>query len=123
MCCAVMLERLVERLHDRVRLVADGHRALQVFGSKRVQGGKYMEPRLLPPAHHFLARRFRRNFKFLVAKTIGLLAVAGEEVGEARVRVAGNVFDQSCNGIRFRIKHREKISVFELSHGGFALRL
>src|ERR1019366_6512553 len=37
-----------------------------------------------------------------------------------RARVAGDVLDQSSNGIRFRIEHCQKIHVFKLSHGSFA---
>jgi len=49
-------ERAVEGLHDRVRFLADGHGALHIFGLERVQRGKHVGPRLLPPAQHFFAR-------------------------------------------------------------------
>ena len=97
----VVGERAVQRLHYGVRLLADGHGALHIFGLERIKRGKHMRPRLLPPAHHFFARGLLRDFKFLVAKTVRLLAIAGKKVGEARARVAGDVLDQSGDGIRF----------------------
>ena len=76
-------ERAVERLHDGVRFLADGYGALHILGLERVERGKHMGPCLLLPAQDFFASCFPRNFKFLVAKTVRLLAIAGEEVGES----------------------------------------
>jgi hypothetical protein len=73
----VVGERTVERLHHSVRFLAYSHGPLHILGLQRVQRREHMEPRLLPPVQDFCARRFRRDFKFLVAKTVRLLTIAG----------------------------------------------
>src|ERR1700683_4821676 len=116
----VVGERAVQRLHHGVRLSADGDDALHVWGLERIQGRKHMCPTLFPPEHHFFASSCRRHLKFPVAKSVRLLAVASKKVSETRARIAGNVLNQSGDGVRFGIKRGEEILVFELSHGGFA---
>ena len=54
---------------------------------------------LAPTSAGFLHGWSWTDFKFLVAETIGLFAIAGKEIGEARARIAGDMLDQRRNGI------------------------
>src|ERR1017187_2186377 len=116
----VVGERAVEGLYHRMRLLADGYGALHIFGTERVQRGKQVDPGLLPPAHHFFSGGVCRDFKFLVAKSVPLFSVAGEEVCKTGARVTREVPDQGGDRIRFRIDGDEEIRVFELSQGALS---
>ena len=110
----VMGERAVERLHDRVRLLADGHGAQHIFGLELIERGKYVGPCLLPPAQDFFASGFLRDFEFPISKPVWLLAIAGKKIGEALMRVTGNVLYQGSDGIRFRIERNKEVLFFKL---------
>src|SRR5437660_5768502 len=50
---------------------------------------------------------------------VGLLAVGGKEVGEARTHVAGEVLDQDGDRVRFRIERDEEVVVLQLCERAF----
>ena len=100
----VVGERAVERLHNRMRFLADGHGAEHIFMLERIEGGENAGPALLPPAEYFFARCGAVSSNSRSRKTVGLLAIGSQKIGKARARVAGDVLDK--NGHRIRLPDR-----------------
>src|ERR1700675_2946701 len=90
----IVRDLTVDRLHHRMWLVADRDGAHHILGLERLDGGKDAIPSFFPPLHHIRASGSWAQLKFAVAKTVGLFAIGGEEVGEARAHIAREVFDQ-----------------------------
>ena len=68
---------------EPVRLLPDGDIALEILRFERVESCENDRPALLPPFHHLSARGIGRELEFTVAKTVGLLAIGSEQVGES----------------------------------------
>src|SRR5205814_10577186 len=65
------------------------------------------------------ARRPRLDNKFLVAITVGLFAVAGQEVEEARTHVTRQMLDEYGDAIGFVIELQKKIFIAQLHESAF----
>src|SRR5271165_301415 len=104
-------------------LATDGDFAREIFRAEPLHRIKHQLPVALPALHDFFARRVGGNDELLVAVAVGLLAIAGEEVSEARTHVAHHVFHQDRDTVGLRVEHGEKLFVAELFHGGVGLQL
>src|SRR5208337_1723364 len=100
-----------------MRLAANADRAPEVVRVKRVDRLENQLPILFPRAEHFLALGVVVHDKFPVAIAVGLLAVAGQEIGEARAHVARQVLHDDCDTVGFRIGRRKELFIAELRDG------
>ena len=107
----------IERLHHAMRFLPDVYRPHDVLGLERVESIEDARPSLFPAIEKFLSRRFPGHFEFVIAVAVGLLAVGGEKVGEARTHIAGDMLDEDRDGIRFRIEGDQELLVRHLGDG------
>src|SRR5216684_7964130 len=105
----------IDRLHDGMRLGANGYRPRQIRIAQRLQGPEEKFPPAFPHFHQFRAR-CRRRFKFSVAISVRLFSIAGKKIRPARAHVPGHVFHDDRYGIGFRIQGREQPRVRALGH-------
>ena len=119
----VVRHRAVQRLESGEGLAANGDSALQVLRLQRGDGIEGDLPAGLPHFHKLGARGVAAEFEFLVAMAVGFLAVAGEEVGEARADVARDVLHQHRDAVRFRIELEKKLAIAQLRDGAFGQTL
>ena len=113
----VMRHLAIQRLDDAQRLAADGDFEQDVFFSEGVERLEQHRPPALPVGHHRLTRGPAGNLEFTVAVAVGLLAVAGEEVGEPRPQVARHVLDDDGQAVRLRIECHQELVVADLGQG------
>src|SRR5579863_8147096 len=85
----IVCDLAIDSLEHGVRLAADSDGAHHVFGFEGLKRAEYTRPSFFPPAHYFGSRGCGIQFKFLVAKAVGLLAIGSEEVGKARTHISG----------------------------------
>src|ERR1700674_3053598 len=104
----------IDRLQNGVRFAANHHSARHIFRFERVYRAEDTSPAFVPPAHYVSPRGRATHLKLAIAETVGLFAVAGEEVGEARPHIACQVLYKNGNGIRLRIKRQEKVVIPKL---------
>src|ERR1700733_4539209 len=109
----------IDCLQDGVRFIPDGYGVHYVFRREGVDCGKDAIPSFFPQFHHVGSGGRAGPFEFLVAETIGLFAVCGEEIGETRTHVARHVLDEDGNRVGLRVDGDEEIFIFQLRHCRF----
>src|SRR5438067_2122947 len=115
----VVRDLAMNGLQHGMRLVANGHHASQVLRLQRRDGVEDIFPSRLPPAHELGTRGPRLQDKFLVSIAVGLFAVAGEEIQEARAHVARQMLDQNGYTVGLIIELQKKIFIVQLRESGF----
>ena len=83
-------------------------------GRQRVEGVEQHLPAALPVRHHRLARDRAGHLELAVAVPVRLLAVGGQEVGEARAQVAGHVLDDHRQAVRLGVERHVQVVVRRL---------
>ncbi len=119
----VVGERAVESLDYSMRFLPDVDGAHEVVRLERIEGRENHCPAFFPPTHEVVARRVGGDLEFVIAMAGRFFAVRGEEVGEARTHIAGDVLDENRDRVRFGVEHDEEVVVFQLSEGAFGQAL
>src|SRR5579883_1083816 len=115
----IVRQRPVQRLHHRVRFLPDVHRPRQVLRLQSFQRVQHHTPSLLPPPHQFLAAWLLRQFKFLVAMPVRLLAIGSQKLREPRAHVPRDVLHEDRDRVRFCIQRHKEVLVLQLRQRPF----
>jgi len=102
----------VDGLEHGVRFGPDGDGALHIFGPERFDRREHARPARFPQAHDIGASGFGRQFEFLVAMAIRLLAIGSKKISGSRTHVASQMLHDDGDGIRLGVKSDEQFFVF-----------
>src|SRR5579864_3148472 len=102
----------IDRLQHGMRFAADGDGAHHVLRLQSVDRSHHARPAVFPPFHYVGPHGWGSNFKLAVPEAVRFLAIAGQEVGEARPHVAGKVLNEDCNRVGLRIQQNEELLIF-----------
>src|SRR5580700_2922534 len=95
--CRIVRNLSIDGLQDGVRFSADGYGSAHIFRFERFDCCQNATPAVFPPPHHLGTGGGSADFELSIAKTVWLLAVAHQEVGEARAHIARQMLDQNRN--------------------------
>src|SRR5579859_6617262 len=97
--CCVVRNLAIDSLQHAMWFGTDCHRAHHILWFERFNRTEDAGPSVLPPLHDVSTCGRGREFEFPITKSVWLLAVAGEELGEARAHVARQVLHQDGDGV------------------------
>src|SRR6185436_11366927 len=111
---AVVRELSLHRLNHGVRLAANRDGAQQIGGLERGERFEETLPAVLPTLRERRAREVGLELELTVAITVGLLAVAREEIGPARAQIAREMGRQHGEAVLVRAERGEVLRVADL---------
>jgi len=111
---SIMRQLTIDGLHDRVILFANSNRSHEVCQRKRLDGNERAFPTFLPISEQVFSGRVGQHDEFHVAISFGFLAIRCQKIGPAREHVAGYVFYDDRDAVRFVIDGAEEIFITDL---------
>ena len=116
---SVVRKLTIDGLHNRVILSANSNRSHEVCRRKRLDGNERAFPTFLPISHQVFSGRVGQHDEFHVAISFGFFSVRCQKIGPAREHVAGHVFYDDRDAVRFVIDRAEEIFIADLRESPF----